>query len=114
LEEASAGENRIKELEFKLRDADITNRAKDIHIERQNKERELFFEQLIETSRQIGALETKLLQLEGPKQTRSAHDGDGDAGSMRQNTVSEAREEDTEEREQDDKYKEEDGNDPNR
>ena len=58
---------RIKELEFKLRDAEIGSRAKDLHIERQNAERDWLLNQLIEGSRRIGILETKLLQLETPK-----------------------------------------------
>ena len=95
-EEESGGENRIKELELKLRDSEITNRAKDMHIKRQNEERELFFEQLIEASRQIGALETKLLQLEGPKQERPALDGEEDVVGTKENTVSEAGAEDAE------------------
>ena len=58
---------RIKELEFKLRDAEIGSRAKDLHIERQNTERDWLLKQLTEGSRQIGILETKLLQLESPR-----------------------------------------------
>jgi len=76
LEEASVGENRIKELEFKLRDAEITHWAKDRHIHRQNEERDWFFEKLNEASRQIGVLETKLLRLEGPKQDQANQDND--------------------------------------
>ena len=74
LEEVSVGEDRMKELELKLRDAEITNRAKDMHIDRQNEERNWFFEKLNEASRQIGVLETKLLQLEGPKQKQASQD----------------------------------------
>lgn len=76
LEKAGAGENRIKELELKLRDAEIASRAKDMHIDRQNEERSWFFEKLNEASYKIGGLETRLLQLEGPRQERPAEDGD--------------------------------------
>ena len=57
-----------------MKDAEITNRAKDMHIQRQNEEREMFFERLNEASHQIGVLETKLLQLEGPRQDQADQD----------------------------------------
>ena len=41
---------------------------------RQYEERNWFFEQLNESSRKIGVLETQLLQLEGPTQDRSEQD----------------------------------------
>ena len=62
----------IKELEFKLRDAEIGSRAKDLHIGRMNAERDRFLQQLIESSRQLGILETKLRQLEAPKQSTAS------------------------------------------
>ena len=63
MEEVSAGENRMKELELKIRDAEIASRAKDMHLDRQNEERNWFFEKLNEASYKIGGLETRLLQL---------------------------------------------------
>ena len=69
-EEESGGENRIKELELKLKDAEITNRAKDMHIQRQNEEREMFFERLNEASHQIGVLEPSFCNLKAPDKTR--------------------------------------------
>ena len=45
-------------------DLKITNRAKDIVIERMQKERDGFFEQLLTANRNVGALESKLLQIE--------------------------------------------------
>jgi hypothetical protein len=57
----------IKELERENLDLKIANRAKDYHIEQMEKERTGFFDQLLVASRKVGELETKLLQLEGPK-----------------------------------------------
>jgi len=55
------------ELERENLDLKITNRAKDIHMERMQKERDVIFEQLLAASRKMGELETKLLQLEAPR-----------------------------------------------
>jgi hypothetical protein len=56
----------------------ITTRAKDMFIEQLQKDREAFvherqqlIDQLISSSRQIGELETKLLQIEAPKPQRT-------------------------------------------
>jgi len=57
----------IKELENEIRDLQITNKAKDMYIERMEKERDGFFEQVISANRKVGELEAKLLQLEAPK-----------------------------------------------
>jgi hypothetical protein len=57
----------IEELEKEIRDLEITNRGKDYFIGRLERERDGFFEQLLTASRKVGELETKLLQLEGPK-----------------------------------------------
>jgi hypothetical protein len=54
-----------KEWELKLRDLEITNRAKDMHIERLETDRTKAVEQLVGMSRYVGELETKLLQLGG-------------------------------------------------
>ena len=48
-------------------DLKITNRGKDYFIEQIQKERDGFVDQLLSASRKVGELETKLLQLEGPK-----------------------------------------------
>jgi hypothetical protein len=56
-------DSRIQELERENLDLKITNRAKDIEIERTHKERDRFFEQLLTANRNLGALETKLLQI---------------------------------------------------
>jgi hypothetical protein len=45
----------------------ITNRAKEIVIERMQKERDGFIEKLLVSSRTVGQLETKLNRLEAPK-----------------------------------------------
>ena len=56
-----------KELENEIRDLQITNKAKDMYIDRMEKERDGLFEQVITASRKVGELENRLLQLEGPK-----------------------------------------------
>lgn len=68
---------RLKELELENRDLMITTRAKDMFIDQLQKDREAFvrerqqlIDQLISSSRQIGELETKLLQIEAPKPER--------------------------------------------
>jgi predicted RNase H-like nuclease (RuvC/YqgF family) len=56
----------ITELENKIQDLEITNRAKDYFIGRLEKERDGFFEQLLTANRKMGELENKLLQIESP------------------------------------------------
>jgi hypothetical protein len=58
----------------------ITNRGKDYFIEQVEKEREGFaqeregyVEKLMASNREVGELETKLLQLEGPSGTGGAN-----------------------------------------
>lgn len=58
---------RMLELERENLDLKITNRAKDIAMGQMQKERDVFFEQLLTATRKVGELETKLMQLEGPK-----------------------------------------------
>ena len=69
-----AGETTLRELEKELMDLKITNRAKDQYIERLHQDREAFaverqeyVEKLMSFNRKVGELETKLLQLERPK-----------------------------------------------
>ena len=64
----------IPSLQQELMDLKITNRAKDYYIEQLKSEREGFaleredyVEKLINSNRQIGELETKLLQLQAPQ-----------------------------------------------
>jgi hypothetical protein len=57
---------RIQELERENFDLKITNRAKEIVIERMQKEREGFIEKLLVSSRTVGQLETKLNRLDAP------------------------------------------------
>ena len=66
-------ESRVKDLEREVMDLKITNRAKEMHIDRMQKEREGFFDQLLAASRKVGELETRLLQIESPahRQTNS-------------------------------------------
>ena len=66
--------DQIKALEQELMDLKITNRGKDYFIdqlkadrEHFTQERQQFIEQITSQSRQIGELETKLLQLEAPR-----------------------------------------------
>ena len=56
----------IKSLQHEIRDLQITNRAKDMFIEQLQKERTGIFEQLLDASHKVGALETRLLQIESP------------------------------------------------
>jgi hypothetical protein len=65
----------LRELELENRDSLITSRAKDMFIEQLQKdhaafvaERQQLIDQLVSNSRRIGELETKLLQLEAPRE----------------------------------------------
>jgi len=77
IREASEGElERIRELQKEILDLKITNRGKDFFIEQLQKEREGFaqerqgyVEKLMNFNRKLGELETKLLQVEGPRGT---------------------------------------------
>jgi hypothetical protein len=60
-------EKRFKELEREIFDLQIANRGKDYLIGELNKERKLFFDQLLTANRTVGQLETKLKQLDEPK-----------------------------------------------
>jgi hypothetical protein len=57
-------ESHVKELERENLDLKITNRAKDMVIDRMQKEREGFFDQLLAANRKVGELENRLLQIE--------------------------------------------------
>jgi hypothetical protein len=56
----------MRKLQMKIRDLEITNAAKDHVIDRYETERDRFVDQLMASSRQVGELEQKLLQLEAP------------------------------------------------
>jgi hypothetical protein len=47
-------------------DLKITIRAKDMVIERMQKDRDMFFDQLLAASRKVGELETRFLKIESP------------------------------------------------
>jgi len=53
--------DRVKELERQNRDLEIATRAKDFYLERLEKERGQYVEQLVGMSRYVGELETQLL-----------------------------------------------------
>jgi hypothetical protein len=74
-EEASLAEKDkiIRELEYKLRDEQIASRAKDMVIEQMEKDRKHLLDQATGWSRQVGVLETKLLQIEAPRQSHENH-----------------------------------------
>jgi len=65
--ESNDDEGRIKELERENLDLKITNRGKDYLIEQMQNERNKFFDQVMAANRKVGELETKLMQLEQPK-----------------------------------------------
>jgi chromosome segregation ATPase len=65
--EADTGQ--IRELEKEVLDWKILNKGKDFFIEQLQKERDAILGQLVQSSRKMGELETRLLQLEGPKET---------------------------------------------
>ena len=57
----------MRELERENLDLIIMNKGKDYLIDQLQKERKNFWEQLLAVTREMGALEAKLLQLEKPK-----------------------------------------------
>jgi hypothetical protein len=67
---AGEDDSRMRELERENLDLKITNRAKDMEIERTHKERDKFFDQLLTASRTVGALETRLLQIDSSPHSR--------------------------------------------
>jgi len=61
---------RVKELEAKVFDLQVLNAGKDFFIEQLRKERTTYVQDLMEASRRVGELETRLLQIEEPKSER--------------------------------------------
>lgn len=57
----------IRALQREIMDLKITNKAKDMFIERLQQERGDFVERLVISSHRIGELETKVLQLQAPQ-----------------------------------------------
>jgi len=70
VDNAGGNDVKIREIEAELMDARITNKAKDMHIDRLTTERQQFLSQLLASSREIGQLETQLRRLEAPKGER--------------------------------------------
>ena len=62
-----ADDRKVQELERQVMDLKIANRGKDYLIEKLQEERTGFFDQLLNASKTVGQLETKLHQLDGPK-----------------------------------------------
>ncbi|MBU6411492.1 MAG: hypothetical protein KGR98_14005, partial [Verrucomicrobia bacterium] len=67
-QEPAVAADQVKELERENLDLKIANRGKDFLIEQLQKERGGFFEQLLTANRKMGELESRLLQLEKPRQ----------------------------------------------
>lgn len=70
--EANPGQDtdRVRKLEKELMDSMILNKGKDFLIEQLKQERDGFFGQLLDASRKVGELETKILQLHAPEPRR--------------------------------------------
>ena len=66
-ENAGNDPGQIRELEKEVLDLKIVNKGKDFFIEQLRKERDNILGQLIQTSRKVGELETRMLQLEEPR-----------------------------------------------
>ncbi|MBM3880183.1 MAG: hypothetical protein FJ387_10770 [Verrucomicrobia bacterium] len=77
--EAFAPEERADsaELRHELKDLKIANRAKDQIIEMLRQEREGFVEKLMNSSRRVGELETRLRQLSAPRRSEVDAGADG-------------------------------------
>lgn len=57
-----------RELEVQIRDLQITNKAKDMYIERLEKSGDKLFEDLKHASQQLGELKSQIRQLEAPRE----------------------------------------------
>lgn len=75
---ATADRDEVEELESKVRDLEITNRVKDQVIAMKDKQVEQlqtreheYIERLIESGHRIGELETRVMQLEAPDESRT-------------------------------------------
>ena len=65
---AGQSEEEVRQLKARVRRLTLEGEVSKHYVEKLEVERERFFTQMLEQSRQIGVLETKLLQLEAPKQ----------------------------------------------
>ena len=65
--DSEADSDRVKSLEREVMDLRIVNRGKDYFIEQIKSEREGLLGQLVSSSRKVGELETRLLQLGAPQ-----------------------------------------------
>ena len=73
----------VKELERQNRDLEIATRFKDLYIERLEKERGQYVQQLVCMSRYVGELESNVLQLGGtPRGDRTLPHGAESVGEM--------------------------------
>jgi len=78
-----ASSDHVKELERQNRDLEIATRAKDFYLERLEKEREKYVDQLVGMSRYVGELETQVHQLGGaPRGDRTLPQGSEAFGAM--------------------------------
>jgi hypothetical protein len=66
--DSESGSARVGELEKEVLDLKILHSGKDYLIQQLRQERDGFFNQLLEASRKVGQLETRLLQLNGQVQ----------------------------------------------
>jgi predicted RNase H-like nuclease (RuvC/YqgF family) len=66
-ESTRTDERLIRDMEREIADLKIANRVKDSFIEHLQNQADGILGQLVESSRKNGELETRLLQLEGPK-----------------------------------------------
>ena len=73
---------RLKQLETEVMDLRILNSGKDFFIEQLRNERGEFIQQLVEGSRRIGELETKLRQLSAPQENSDGNHGSGPEASV--------------------------------
>jgi hypothetical protein len=71
---SEAGSELAKKLEKELMDLKILNSGKDFVIQKLQRERDSFFDQLLDASRKVGKLETMLLQLQGPAGVQSSEE----------------------------------------
>jgi hypothetical protein len=71
----------LEELRMENRDLQITNRSKDLYIERMERERDSVMDKLVSASRQIGQLETKVFQLSQPSEVADTGEDIHAAGS---------------------------------
>ena len=69
-------------MEHEILDLKIANRAKDQVIDHLRTERDGIIDQLLNASRRVGELETKLLQLSPPVDATAALDENGDVGNV--------------------------------